>query len=239
MAVIAEQVGAVLMVTIDRPDNANAIDLETASELAATFDAMEADSSIAAAVLTGAGERVFCAGMDLAAVERGEADAINGVAGGFAGLVKREMAKPVVAAVNGAAIGGGFEIVLACDLVVMSLTARFALPEVTRGLFPASGGAVRLPIRLPVALAMEHLLLGEPIAAERALELGLANRIAESGAVMPTAIELAERLAACPAEAVQATKRVARTALDGSEAEAWRLNDELASRISRGTSEAS
>ena len=142
MPVSGWQQGNVRVVVIDRPDRANAIDLETAEALADTFDALERDDDTAAVVLTGAGERVFSAGMDLKAVEAGQAGQINGVAGGFAGLVRREFPKPIIAAVNGAAMGGGFEIVLACDLVVAAEHARFALPEVTRGLMAASGPAV-------------------------------------------------------------------------------------------------
>jgi enoyl-CoA hydratase len=223
MPVSGWQQGNVRVVVIDRPDRANAIDLETAEALADTFDALERDDDTAAVVLTGAGERVFSAGMDLKAVEAGQAGQINGVAGGFAGLVRREFPKPIIAAVNGAAMGGGFEIVLACDLVVAAEHARFALPEVTRGLMAASGGAIRLPQRLPWPLAMELLLTGEPIDAQRALVLGLVNRVAEDA--IATALELAERIAASDPRAIQATKRVARAAT-------WELNDELAPTLS-------
>ena len=148
--------------------------------------------------------------MDLKAVEAGQADAINGVSGGFAGLVRRDFPKPIVAAVNGAAMGGGFEIVLACDLVVAAEHAQFGLPEVTVGLMAASGGAVRLPQRLPWPVAMELLLLGEPVDAQRALELQLVNRVVPGHEVVDAAVELATRLAAHDPLAVQAAKRVAR-----------------------------
>ena len=219
------------MVVIDRPDRANAIDLETAEALAAAFDELQDDDGSWAVVLTGAGERVFSAGMDLAAVEAGQAQAINGVRGGFAGIVRRDFPKPVVAAVNGAAIGGGFEIVLACDLVVAADSARFALPEVTRGLVAASGGAVRLPARVPAAVAMEHLLVGEPMTAGRAHELGLVNRLVPAPEVVPAAIELAERVSGNGPLAVRAAKRIARAALAEGEDAAWRLNDELAPAV--------
>jgi enoyl-CoA hydratase len=219
------------VVVIDRPDRANAIDLETAEALAATFDELERDDDTWAVVLTGAGERVFSAGMDLGAVRAGHAQAINGVAGGFAGLVRRDFPKPIVAAVNGAAMGGGFEIVLACDLVVAAEHARFGLPEVTRGLMAASGGAVRLPQRLPWPLAMELLLLGDRIEAERALALGLVNRVVPGADVVPAAVELAERLTANGPLAVQASKRVARATLSSDEAAGWQLNAQLAAAV--------
>jgi crotonobetainyl-CoA hydratase len=222
----------VRIVEIDRADCANAIDLDLARQLSVTFDEIEADDAVRAVVLTASGGRVFCAGMDLGAVAAGEADAINSVPGGFAGIVRRDLAKPVVAAVDGAAFGGGFEIVLACDLVVASETARFALPEVTKGLLAASGGAVRLATRIPTAVAMEHLLLGEPITADRALQLDLVNAVVPPADVLPTALALAGRLAEHPPAAVQAAKRVARTALARGEAEAWSLNDRLARELS-------
>jgi enoyl-CoA hydratase len=231
MGVTSEQRGRVAIVTIDRPERANAIDLATAESLAAAFDELERDHGTWAVVLTGAGERAFSAGMDLAAVEDGQAEAINGVSGGFAGLVRRDFPKPVVAAVNGAAIGGGFEIVLACDLVVAADHARFGLPEVTRGLIAASGGLVRLPARVPAAVAMEHILLGDRMRAERAHALGLVNRVVPAAEVLPTAIALAERICANGPLAVRASKRIARTALRAGEGAAWRLNDELAPAV--------
>jgi enoyl-CoA hydratase/carnithine racemase len=222
----------VRVVVIDRPDRANSIDLETAQALAAAFDEIERDDDTSAVVLTGAGDRVFSAGMDLKAVEAGQAAEINGVSGGFAGLVRRDFPKPIVAAVNGAAMGGGFEIVLACDLVVAAENARFGLPEVTVGLMAASGGAVRLPQRLPWPVAMELLLLGEPVDAQRARELQLVNRVVPGPEVVDAAIELAERLAGHDPRAVQAAKRVARTTLASGEGAAWELNAELAAELS-------
>jgi enoyl-CoA hydratase/carnithine racemase len=225
------QTGRVRVVVIDRPDRANSIDLETAEALAATFDEIERDDDTWAVVLTGAGERVFSAGMDLKAVAAGQAEQINGVAGGFAGLVRRDFPKPIVAAVNGAAMGGGFEIVLACDLVVAAEHARLGLPEVTVGLLAASGGAVRLPQRLPWPVAMELLLLGEPVDAQRALELQLVNRVVPGPEVVDAAVELAQRLTTNGPLAVQASKRVARTTLADGEAAGWQLNAELAPTV--------
>jgi enoyl-CoA hydratase/carnithine racemase len=137
----------------------------------------------------------------------------------------------LIAAVNGAAMGGGFELALACDFALASEGARFGLPEVTRGLMAASGGAVRLPQRLPWPVAMELLLLGEPVDAERALALQLVNRVVPGAEVVDAAVELAERLAANGPLAVQASKRVARAALADGEAAGWQLNGELAAAV--------
>ncbi len=148
-----EQRGRTHILIIDRPGAANAIDLDTSQALADAFDELETDADTWAVVLTAAGERVFCAGMDLKAVEAGQADAINRVSGGFGGIVRRQFAKPLIAAVNGAAMGGGFELVLACDLAVAAQSARFGLPELRRGLIAASGGALRLARRIPAVTA--------------------------------------------------------------------------------------
>ncbi|HEX4421357.1 MAG TPA: enoyl-CoA hydratase-related protein [Solirubrobacteraceae bacterium] len=219
------------VLTIDRPDKANSIDLETALELSNALDELAADPATHVVVLTGAGDRVFCAGMDLGAVREGLAPRINAVPGGFAGLVRRSFPKPVVAAVEGAAIGGGFEIVLACDLVVASRAARFALPEVGHGLTAASGGLVRLPRRIPAALAIEMVLTGERIDADRALALGLVNRVVEPGGALPAALSLAAVIAERPAAAVNASVTLARQVARGDETEAWQMNDDLAAKV--------
>ena len=223
--------GAVAVVTIDRPDRANSIDLDTALALSTTLDELAADPGTRVVVLTGAGERVFCAGMDLGAVSEGLAPQINSVPGGFAGLVRRSFPKPVIAAVEGAAIGGGFEIVLACDLVVASRAATFALPEVGHGLTAASGGLVRLPRRIPAALAVELLLTGARLDADRALDLGLVNRLAEPGDALAQALELAATIADRPAAAVDASVTLARDVARGDETDAWRRSDELAAEV--------
>jgi enoyl-CoA hydratase len=225
----------VAVLTIDRPDKANSIDLKTALALSTALDELAADPATRAVVLTGAGDRVFCAGMDLGAVREGLAPQINGVPGGFGGLVRRTFPKPVIAAVEGAAIGGGFELVLACDLAVASRSATFALPEVGHGLTAASGGLVRLSRRIPSAVAVEMLLTGERIDAERALALGLVNRVTEPGGALAGALELAQAIAARPAAAVNASVVLAREVARGDETETWRRNDELAAEVAAAT----
>jgi enoyl-CoA hydratase/carnithine racemase len=233
MAVTLDRSGHVGVVTISRPERANAIDLPTARELSAIFDDLEADDTVRAIVVTGAGERVFSAGMDLESVRAGLASEINAVPGGFAGIVNRSLDKPVIAAVNGAAFGGGFEIVLACDMVVANENARFALPEVTLGLVAASGGAVRLPLRLPRAIASELLLTGEPVSAQRAFDLGLVNLVVPTGQALTAAMQIATKTAGNGPLAVRATKRIARTSVLLGEEAAWQVNDVMSALITR------
>ncbi len=231
MPIARQRRGAVEVLVIDREKAANAIDLETARALADAFDALSSDSEVRAVVITGAGDRVFCAGMDLAAVAAGEAEAINEVPGGFGGIVRRDFPLPVIVAVNGAAVGGGFEIVLACDLVVAAEHATFGLPEVKRGLFAASGGLVRLTRMIPPAIAFELALTGDPIVAERARELGLVNRVVGKGGALEEAVLLAGRISANGPLALRASKRMLRAALESSNAELWEVNAKLAAEV--------
>jgi enoyl-CoA hydratase len=200
-----ERRGGVLVVTIDRPEARNAIDTETAVQLAEAMERLDDDSDLVAGVLTGAGG-TFCAGMDLKAFLRGERPSVG--ERGFAGLVEQPPRKPLVAAVEGYALAGGFEIVLACDLIVASREAEFGLPEVTRGLVAAAGGLMRLPTRVPYHLAMEWCLSGERIPATRAAEVGLVNRLTEPGAALTEAIGLATAISRHGPLAVRATKQV-------------------------------
>ncbi len=187
--------GEILVVTLDRP-KANAVDVATSRELHAAFERLHHDPRLRAGVLTGAGDRFFSAGWDLKAAAAGEAvDADHGP-GGFAGLTEYfSLRKPVVAAVNGLALGGGFELALAADLLVASESAAFALPEVSLGLVADSGGLLRLPKRLPAAIAREMLLTGRRMPAAEALRWGLANDVVPAGALLGTALDLARRVA--------------------------------------------
>jgi enoyl-CoA hydratase len=148
--------------------------------------------------------------------------------GNFAGLVRRNFPKPIIAAVNGPAFAGGFEIVLACDLVVAADEAQFGIPEVKRGLFAAAGALIRLPKRVPLALATELAITGDPIDAQRALQLGLVTRVVPVAEVVDAALELAARIAANGPLAVRKTLQMVREAVDLTEEEAWPRNFELA-----------
>lgn len=216
--------GGVLVITLDRPRARNAVDGATARALAAALDRLDAEDDLRVGVLTGAGG-TFSAGMDLKAFLTGDVPFVEGR--GLGGLTQAPPTKPLVAAVEGWALAGGFELALACDLVVAAETARFGVPEVTRGLVAVAGGALHLPRRLPQAVAMELLLTGDPVGAARAAELGLVNRVVPEGGALEAALELARRIAANGPLAVAATKRVARAAQDWSMDEAWERQDEI------------
>jgi enoyl-CoA hydratase/carnithine racemase len=220
----------VATLTLDRPDQRNAINAAMAAGLLAAMDRFEADAAARVAVLTGAGDKAFCAGMDLKAFAAGEGPAIFGGRGGFAGFTGYPRSKPVIAAVNGAALAGGCELVLACDLVVAADTAMFGQPEVKRGLFAAAGGALRLPRTVPRVRAMELLLTGDPIDARTALELGLVNRVVSAVELSAAARELARRICANAPLAVRETLAVARRAFEPGE-DCWAHNEAAWRRV--------
>jgi crotonobetainyl-CoA hydratase len=204
----AQTAGGVLTITLDRP-RANAVDVATSRALYDAFARLEADPGLRAGIITGAGERFFCAGWDLKAAAAGEAvDADHGP-GGFAGLTELHgRRKPVIAAVNGIAAGGGFELALAADLMVAADHARFSLPEATLGILADSGGVLRLPRRLPRPLALELLLTGKSLDAPEALRLGLVNEVVPGEQLLPAAQALAARIVAAAPLAVAAILEV-------------------------------
>lgn len=218
----ASRAGAVLLLTLNRPQVRNAFDLSGARHLESLLDRYDGDASLRAAVLTG-GPEFFCAGVDLRAV--GQWGPPRTPQRGWFGIIEKPPAKPIIAAVEGAALGGGFELALACDLIVASQTSRFGLPEVSRGLIASAGGLVRLPRRLPRAVANEIALLGEPVGADRLHALGLINRLCAPGTTLATAQEMAQRIAANAPLSVSASKRVLALAESVSEREAWQLQE--------------
>jgi enoyl-CoA hydratase len=217
-----ERRGSVELLRLNRPEARNAMSPELSAAIEAALDDIEADRDVAAVVVTGAGP-VFCAGADLKVVARGEGQRIMTKRGGFGGLVQRDFPKPIIAAVNGLAVAGGFELVLACDLVVAADAAGFGLPEVSRGLLAAAGGPIRLAKRVPLAVALEIGMTGEPVSAERAFQLGLVNRVVPAARVVDEAIALAERIGRNSPTAVRVTRQLIRDAVDATEAEGWRL----------------
>src|SRR5436190_17472766 len=187
-AVLTERRGNVLLITLNRPDARNAVNLPLAEGVAAALDELDADDGLSVGVLTGAG-KAFCAGMDLKAFVTGERPWVGDR--GFAGIVQRASRKPLIAAIEGFAVAGCFEIALASDLIVAARGAKLGIPEVKRSLVAAGGALSPLPQRLPYGTAMELALTGDPIDAERAYELGVVNRLAEPGAAVEAALELA------------------------------------------------
>ena len=221
--IVREQRGHVLLLTINRPEARNAINRATALALEAALDEAEADDEVWVIVLTGAGDKAFSAGMDLKAFAAGEVPFTDH---GFAGIANRFLTKPIIAAANGAALAGGFEIMISCDMVVAADHAKFGIPEASRGLIAGGGGLIRLAKRIPITVAYELALTADPIDAQRAYELGIVNRVVPGEAVLDTAIALAERVAANAPLAVRTSKRVMHEAVELTEAEAWRVNND-------------
>jgi enoyl-CoA hydratase/crotonobetainyl-CoA hydratase len=203
MEVLSELTNNVLVITLNRPEAGNALNGALSEGLSNALTEAAENEDVRAIVVTGAGEKIFCAGMDLKAFAAGEDIAKIGM--GFAAL--RNCKKPLIAAVNGHALAGGFEVVMMCDLVVSVDSARFGIPEVKRGLF-AAGGGVRLPARIPLAIALEMGLTGDPIDAARAKELGLINQVVPAAELRDAALALAARVSANGPLAVQATKQL-------------------------------
>jgi enoyl-CoA hydratase/carnithine racemase len=225
--IVRQRHGRVELVRLNREAARNAIDGPTTKALDAAFDELTEDDEIWAVVLTGTGERAFCAGMDLKAFASGQAGDIMGSKNGFGGLAARRFPKPLIAAVNGPALAGGFEIVISCDMVVAAEHATFGIPEAKRGLVAAGGGLIRLEKLLPRNIAIELALTGEPISAARAAELGLVNKVVPADRVVEEALGLAEAICKNAPLAVRASKEIMVRARDLTEEEAWRLNAEV------------
>jgi enoyl-CoA hydratase/carnithine racemase len=227
-AVLTEQRDGVLLVTLNRPEQRNAVNQAVAEGIAAALERLDGDPALQVGVLAGAGKG-FCAGMDLKAFVAGERPHAGDR--GFAGIVQRPPAKPLIAAVEGFAVAGGFEIALACDLIVAARGTRLAIPEVKRGLVAAGGALLRLPGRVPYHVAMELALTGGFFDAERAFSLGLVNRLVEPGASVEAALELAAQVAANGPLAVAATKRILVEAPGWPADDLWRRQGEIAGPV--------
>jgi enoyl-CoA hydratase len=209
--VLVERDGAVLVITINRPAQKNAMTRSAGEIIAAALDRLDGDSSLCVGVLTGAGG-TFCSGMDLKRFAAGELASVP--ERGLGGFTQRPPAKPLIAAVEGWAVAGGFELVLACDLVVAARGAQFGLPEIRRGLVARGGGLFRLPRLVPRAVAMELILTGDTFTADHAASLGLVNRVVDDGMALVEAVVLARRLAANAPLALAASKRVVTESAD-------------------------
>ena len=227
---LTERRGNTLIITINRPEARNAVNAAVSTGVGDALQQAQDDSQIWAVVITGAGDKSFCAGADLKAISKGEnIFHPDHAEWGFAGFVQHYIDKPIIAAVNGTALGGGSEIALGCDLVVAQASAQFGLPEVKRGLIAAAGGMFRIVDQLPRKVAMQLLLTGEPISADEALRWGLINEVVpDGGSVLEAAVALAERITCNAPLAVQASKRVAAGVDDGvvaAEQDAWKRSN--------------
>ncbi len=215
---LVDEHGRVLVLTMNRPAARNAMSQRMAYDIAAALEDFDARSDLSVAIITGAGG-TFCAGMDLKGFARGERPVVEGC--GFAGIVKRPPRKPIIAAVEGYALAGGFEIVLSCDLVVASSAAKFGLPEVKRGLTAAAGGLLRLQHRVPFHLAMELVLTGRMWPATEAADVHLVSRLTEPGSALQDALALANEIAANAPLALAASKQVLVESVD------WPLSEKF------------
>ena len=222
--VLVERRDGVQLITINRPDARNALNAAVARAVTEAVDELDASDELRVGVLTGAGG-TFSSGMDLKAFLRGESPAIEGR--GLCGITQTPPRKPLIAAVEGWALAGGFELVLACDLVVAARTARFGVPEVKRSLVAGAGAALLLPRRVPYAIALELLLTGDPFDAERAAAAGLVNRVVDEGGAVDAALALGSTIAANGPLAVAATREIARSSADWTMAEGWANQDAI------------
>jgi len=223
----------VALITINRPEVRNAINGAVARALEHYVASTEADLAIRCVVLTGAGERAFCAGADLKAISAGRIRELVTREGGFAGFVRARRTKPWIVAAEGPALAGGTEILLACDMAVISQNTTLGLPEVKRGLAALAGGLYRLPRCLPRAIALELIATGDPITADRALAHGLVNAVVPQGQVVDAALQLAGRIAENAPVAVRESLALARRAFDLSESELEEESDALAVRLAK------
>lgn len=222
--VLVEARDGVQIITINRPEAKNALNANVARLVAEAVDELDRDDDLRVGVLTGAGG-VFSAGMDLKAFLAGETPAIEGR--GLCGITETPPTKPLIGAVEGWALAGGFELLLACDLVVAAETAKFGVPEVKRALIAGAGAALLLPRRVPQAIALELLLTGDPISAPRAAEIGLINRVTSEGGALEGALVLAATIAANGPLAVAVTKQIAKSSSDWTMAQGWREQERL------------
>ena len=227
-AVLTERRDGVLLITLNRPDARNAVNAALAEGVAAALDELDADADLSVGVLAGAGKG-FSSGMDLKAFVAGESP--YAADRGFAGITQRAAEKPLIAAIEGFAVAGGFEVALSCDLIVAARGARLGIPEAKRSLVAAGGALLRLPQRIPYHVAMELALTGDPIDAERGYELGIVNRLAEPGGAVDAAIELAGEVARNGPLALKASKKIVQSSGDWTEAEAWEKQGELAGPV--------
>jgi enoyl-CoA hydratase len=221
--VLTEVRDGVIIITLNRPEAKNAANRALAEGVAAALDRLDGEDDLRVGIITGAGG-TFCSGMDLKGFLRGELPSVKGR--GFAGLTEAPPKKPLIAAVDGYALAGGFEVMLACDMTVANRDAKFGIPEVKRGLACAAGGLLRLPKQVPPRIAMEYVLTGDFMTAQRGYELGLVNRVTD-GPALDAALELAAAITANAPLAVERSKAVVVQSREWSESEMWTKQGEV------------
>ena len=221
----------IAVVTLNRPDKRNAVNGEVTVALDRFVRRIEADPAIRVAILASSNDRVFCAGADILEIAAGRSHLLSSEDGGFAGFVDAKRAKPWIAAIRGSALGGGCELMLACDMAVAAEDTRIGLPEVKRSLIAAAGGIHRLPRSLPRAVALEMIATGEPVDASRAYAFGLVNRVVRSEAVLETALDLARSIVANAPLAVIESLKIARVALERPDADLRTASLEVSARL--------
>ncbi|MCX2974490.1 crotonase/enoyl-CoA hydratase family protein [Halieaceae bacterium IMCC8485] len=226
--VLVDVTDGVMTITLNRPKAKNAVNLAVATAVAAALEELDSNDDIRVAILTGAGGS-FCAGMDLKAFVTGEMPVIPGR--GFGGLAECSPKKPLIAAVEGYALAGGLELMISCDLIVAAEDAQFGITEVKRGLVAGAGGLMKLPRQIPPRLAMEMALTGEFSSAQRAMDMGLINRVVPSGTALDTARELAVQIGANGPLAVRVSKQVMMEQEDWSTDEMWAKQQELVNPV--------
>jgi enoyl-CoA hydratase len=228
--VLTERSDGILVITLNRPEAKNAVNKAVAEAVSAALDELEGDGDLRVGIITGAGG-TFCSGMDLKAFVRGETPVVEG--GGFGGICERRVKKPLIAAVEGYALAGGFETAISCDLIVAAEDAKFGIPEVKRGLAAGAGGLVKLPKQIPSRLAMELALTGDFISAQRAYEIGLINQVVASGGALEAAKALAVKIAANGPLAVARSKEVVAAAQDWDSDEMFARQQPLLEEVMR------
>lgn len=234
-AVLVERVGHIAIITFNRPEALNAVNSQLWLETGTALKEFNEDPDLWVAILTGTGDRAFSAGADLKEIGSGGIPATDEMKEwGFAGVVRHHVSKPIIAAVNGFALGGGTEIALACDLIVASEKASFGLPEVKRGLIAGAGGLLRLPRQIPLKVAMHAILTGKSISAEEAKQWGLVNEVVPHEQVLSAAIQLAEEIISNAPLAVKVSKEIVYRGLDAPVSfppKAWEINAEYTTKV--------
>lgn len=232
MTVEFEKRGRLGIITLNRPEARNAINGMMASGIEDAIDKIENDPDIWVGILTAKG-KAFCAGADLKEINAGNGAALSTERGGFGGITMRERTKPLIAAITGSALAGGTEIALSCDMIVVSDTTNFGLPEVKRSLVAGAGGLFRLPRVIGMPVALEVILTGDPLPSQRAYELGMVNKVVPEAEVMDEAVKLAERITANAPIAVQASRSVTMDALKEDDATLWKASGKAFGKVAK------